>query len=228
MTIKEQWQVYSEKLEAVTLRERLLVLLCGLAIIYMLAELLWLGPQQASLTQQRARLEQLTEQVNTNQQAVAQLQTSLSSDPDAPKKREIQHLQRQLDDIDKRLGDLSVGLVRSDQLATTLENMVVETGQLKLIKLETLPVTRLQLQLPQQVSDTSEQEEGSAAGVYKHTTAIVVEGSYFQVLKYLEALEGLEWRFYWESLSYSVKRYPNAQVEIQVYTLTTEEGLFGV
>ncbi len=229
MTLKAQWQVYAEKLEAVTLRERVLVLLCGLAVIYLIAELLWLGPQRASLMQKAQELEQKAAQMNTNQQALEQLQSSLSVDLDAPKKREIMHLQQQLNTIDQRLGALSVGLVRADQLATTLENMVFETGQLKLIKLETLPVTRLELQVSEKTKTSdSTLEEENVTGVYKHTTAVVVEGSYFQILNYLVALENLEWRFYWESIKYSVTQYPNARVEIQVYTLTTEEGLLGV
>jgi MSHA biogenesis protein MshJ len=41
-------------------------------------------------------------------------------------------------------------------------------------------------------------------------------------------LERLPWRFYWQDLNYSVDHYPNAEVILRVYTLSSEEGLFGV
>ena len=49
-----------------------------------------------------------------------------------------------------------------------------------------------------------------------------------QVVQFLVALERLPWRFYWQDLNYSVDHYPNAEVILRVYTLSSEEGLFGV
>lgn len=231
MTLKQQLQVYQAKLDAVTLRERGLVLMCGLALVYMFANLLWLGPQGAGLEKQSSTLKQLTSQLQSTQTALQQLQQIQTMDPDAPKKRQVQHLQQELDSIDQQLGQLSVGLVRADQLPAILENMVAQTGALKLIKLETLPVTLLQLNdAPSSATAKAKTDKTaeSGKGVYKHSTAIVVEGSYFQVLGYVKALENLDWRFYWDSLHYEVSQYPSARVEIQVYTLSTDEGLLGV
>lgn len=230
MTFKEQLTVYQEKLDAVTPRERGMVLVCALGLIYLLANLLWLGPQETALDKQASSLKQIATQLQGAQTALQQLQQIQTMDPDAPKKRQIQHLQQELDSIDQQLGQLSVGLVRAEQLPVILESVVAETGALKLIKLETLPVTRLQLSGSTATGTEKDKEKDASEslGVFKHTTAVVVEGSYFQVLAYLKSLETLDWRFYWESLVYRVGDYPSATVEIKVYTLSTEEGLLGV
>jgi len=70
--------------------------------------------------------------------------------------------------------------------------------------------------------------EESSAGVYQHAVELRVSGNYNQILHFLIALERLPWRFYWQSLDYKVEHYPNAEVTLRVYTLSSEEGLFGV
>jgi MSHA biogenesis protein MshJ len=57
---------------------------------------------------------------------------------------------------------------------------------------------------------------------------IRVAGSYAELIQLMKEMENLKWKFYWESLDYTVKQYPDAEVEIRVFTLSSEEGLFGV
>jgi len=78
------------------------------------------------------------------------------------------------------------------------------------------------------LDDSEETDTSLEAGVYKHATALKINGGYFQVLDYLQTLESLPWRFYWDWMSYSVVEYPSAEIEIRVYTLSAEEGLLGV
>ncbi len=234
MTWREQFEVYREKLEAISLRERAMVLLSVVAVVYLLAELLWLGPQSAALKQQQDRLDQLNKQLASNQQVMEQIQALAIDDPYAPKKREIAHLRRELAGIDQKLDALAVGLVSAHQLPEILENVLQQIGHIKLLKLDVLPVSSLELQTITSGDEENPDDENNElvdaekTGVFKHSTAVVVEGSYFDILEYLQALEQSQWRFYWESLTYEVTQYPHARVEIHVYTLSTEEGLLGV
>ena len=65
-------------------------------------------------------------------------------------------------------------------------------------------------------------------GVYEHVVEMRASGSYFQIIQFLTALEALSWRFYWQRLDYKVTEYPNAEIILRVYTLSSEEGLLGV
>jgi MSHA biogenesis protein MshJ len=124
--------------------------------------------------------------------------------------------------LDRDLAALSQGLVGADMLPKILEDVLLTTSQLTLVQMRTLPVEALPLK------GAAARDGESEAGVFKHTVALRVSGSYFQVVDFLNALETLPWRFYWERLDYSVDRYPRAGIEIRVYTLSAEEGLIGV
>lgn len=75
-------------------------------------------------------------------------------------------------------------------------------------------------------SETKDSQEVNIvrADVFKHSVELELEANYFSLFSYLEALESLPWRLYWESLSYEVKDYPSARVRVSVYTLSADRG----
>ncbi|HBY38437.1 MAG TPA: MSHA biogenesis protein MshJ, partial [Alteromonas sp.] len=54
------------------------------------------------------------------------------------------------------------------------------------------------------------------------------EGRFFAVRDFLANLERLTNQIYWRSMAYEVSEYPNAQVTLEVYTLSTEKAFIGV
>lgn len=73
-------------------------------------------------------------------------------------------------------------------------------------------------------NNKSNESSSNNVGVFKHAVVIQLEGSYFDVIDYLVALESLSWKFYWSELDYRVVAYPKAIVTLEVYTLSTEKG----
>ncbi|BFM16976.1 hypothetical protein R50073_31590 [Maricurvus nonylphenolicus] len=220
----EQWQTRYNQFSQ---REKVLVVLTLVVIVYMLLQLLVLDPVDARtkvLQQQQSELRQDIQNLESQQ---ALLLAGLHKDPDQALKQRLQGLKQQLLSLDSELTTLSVGLVPAKQLPVLLQDVLRQTSQLQLLGMQTLPVTNLKLEA-QVVDGQSSDEEGTLAstGVFKHAVQLQVRGSYFQVLEYLEALEGLKWRFYWHSLDYEVDDYPKALVTLNVYTLSTEEGVF--
>jgi MSHA biogenesis protein MshJ len=47
-------------------------------------------------------------------------------------------------------------------------------------------------------------------------------------LRYLQALEKLPWRFFWDSVSYQVMEYPDSVVRLELHTLSLSEDWIGV
>lgn len=72
--------------------------------------------------------------------------------------------------------------------------------------------------------NTTNGSNSNNIGVFKHAVVVQLEGSYFDVIDYLTALESLSWKFYWSELDYRVVAYPKAIVTLEVYTLSTEKG----
>ena len=216
-----------EKIDGRILRERVLIFLTLLAMIF----LLWNFLVQGRFDRERASLQAEADKVTTERQSLeAQLNTlamSMASDPAIAKANIISKLNADITDVETRLAGLSQGLISAEQLPKVLEEVLRRTASVELLQVRTLTATELQLATQSTVEGT-ETTTTSGAGVYKHGVLIRVAGSYLQLIQLMKELEGLEWRFYWESLDYTVKQYPNAEIDIRVFTLSSEEGLLGV
>ncbi len=245
--MKTWWNNFAARVNAKTQRERLVIALLPLALVYSLFSGLLLMPLEEEKAVLRDRLtaaEQQMKKVSAQERVLAQ---ALSNDPNAPKKREIEDLEARLAQIDSDLQTLATGLIAADMLPQALHDVLQTMGSLSLLGMETLAPSRLNLapaaliepaqvngddELPEQVGEivaAGEQDRvGDDIGVFKHSVIVSLEGQYFDVIAYLRALEQLSWKIYWHAIDYQVQQYPTARVSIEVYTLSTEEGVLGV
>lgn len=214
----QQWQ---SKIDALEIRERGLLLLALTALLY----LLWNGMVQSSIEAGNKKLStkisSLQAQLKALKSEELTLTTMVNVDPDSTKKRRIKNLQNDIVKLDGALSELSHGLVPAEFLAKVLEDVLLRSTDLTLLKVQTLPVQTLELA----IADTT---KNVSVGVFKYSVLIRVEGDYFELLGYLQSLEQLQWRFYWDQLNYNVVEYPRAVIDVRVYTLSAEEGLIGV
>ena len=222
--------------EALSQRERLLVLLTLVAAIYVIFSFLVFGNLDATQKDREKKLSQIQQQENTLEAELQVYNNLISSDPDKAKKQQIKVFRQQMRSLDESLSQLSVGLIPAEELPKLLQSVLEESKGLKLHSIKTLPVSELSLQgeviesVAQEGEFEVEQPEAQkreTAGVFKHAVVMELTGGYFDIHQYVEALEDLPWRLYWDGLDYSVTRYPNARVILQVYTLSTEMGAFG-
>lgn len=65
-----------------------------------------------------------------------------------------------------------------------------------------------------------EQDGGIAAVVYKHRVYIKLEGSYAGLTRYLNQIESLGWGLFMQDIHYKLDSYPNAKVDLLVYSLS--------
>lgn len=216
---QQKWQQVQDKLNAYSLRERVLLLLCVVAVVVGLWQFFVELPRE----QYREQLQQQRTQVaadTRNQQA--QLDALSQVDEAAGPTSELERLQQQVAQLDESLASLSQGLISAQRLPELLQEVLISTTELRLHRVRTLPVEELRL------GSAGSDDDSSSTGVYRHTVALEVSGDYFETLKFLQRLEALSWRFYWDQLVYDVDAYPRATMHLKVYTLSAEEGLLGV
>lgn len=216
-----------EQIDGRVLRERALIFITILALIF----LVWNFLVQARFDSQRASLQAEAETLKTEQQAlisqISSLTAALATDPAVVKTNEITKLTASVNEIESRLSGLSQGLISAERLPKVLEDVLNRTTKVTLLQVRTLEATEIQLANDTQAQN-SPSETNSGTGVFKHGVLIRVSGTYSQLIQLMTEIESLQWKFYWESLDYTVSEYPNAEVDIRVFTLSSEEGLFGV
>lgn len=232
--MKAYWNLVASRIDALSLRERALVFFSIVAMFYMAWNIMLLSPQQSEANRLKTQLGNLDVQLKSKQDELALFTHLTKTGNLSPAQKKQQALQGELETLNKELSTLSQGLISAEDLPVLLQDVLLNSKGLRLLSVQTLPVESLVLQAEELPDDSSgldedyDSEPSSEMGVFKHGTALTIKGSYFQVLNYVRALESLPWRFYWDWLNYSVVEYPNAEIEIRVYTLSAEEGLLGV
>lgn len=223
-----------EKIDARVLRERIWIFLSALSLLFIVWNFLIQTPVENKKKDIESRFNALVAQRTAAQQQIAELDKAMMNDPDRAKEEQAKQLQADINEVDAKLQNASQGLVKADQLPQVLEDVLVKTSKLTLLEVATLPVHELQVETVTgdlyKLNDRGSKkiQDRRNIGVFEHVVQLRVSGSYFQVVQFLAALESLQWRFYWQRLDYQVTQYPNAEVILRVYTLSSEEGLLGV
>jgi len=213
---------FVKRFEALSLRERALVVFAVLGLLIAAWDTLLMDP----LRRTRGAL---TAELDSAGTFGAAAQNADASDPRQISIRRVGELQTQLHEIDAHLANTASGFVASSRMIEVLHDMLDRQGRLALVSIRNLPVTSL---IPP--AEASADGSGGAATPvqlqppYVHAIEIVIDGAYGDILDYLSALEALPWKFRWSSLDLSTACYPRNRVRIQLSTLSLESTWLGV
>lgn len=211
-----RWEAINEKYRAITLREKILVLAAGLAVIGLLGNMLLLEPVLKSKAQLEQQVQDLQAEQRRNDAQIEALAVQLRTDQTKLVEAEIAQLETDLTGINARLATETIDLIPPQLMANALRDVLSQRGKLKLLSMNNLA--------PEPVMKAP---EGKAAQLFKHTMVLKLEGSYFQIKAFIESVEQLPWKFYWQDFDYSVRAYPTAELEITLFTLSTSPVLMG-
>lgn len=239
MKTLERAQMLVDRFDGMVVRERLLLFGSCVAGIYLLFDTLLIMPASsdaARLTEEIAAIEVNIERISSEKEVFERV---AQRDPDAALKRERLKLQGKLLQLESDLDALSLRLVASENLPDILKAVSELAKTTKIISLKTHPaemidiggrkveVTSLAKAAQYYTNGNNNEASVPSEQVFRHAISLRIEGRYFDVVEYLKALEELKWRFYWEGLDYKVSQYPLATVDIELYTLSTDEGMLG-
>ena len=234
--LQQKWALLADKINARNTRERALIAVSCWAIIYLVWDFAFFQPlnkQKEALQQRFEATNQTLVQLDAQQQVFVR---ALSSDPNAGRRREIVALKESITVLDNEINRLSDGLIPAPKLPQLLHDVLRANNNLKLVSMRTQPAELFWLPYHKQHAESLPEEDSeeflaalarTEPKIFKHAVKLALEGSYFDVMLYLDAVEKLEWKVYWDVLDYKVENYPAARVELNVYTLSTEKGVFG-
>ena len=221
--MRDKWQQLLEKFAALNTRERMLILLAVFAMAYQFTDLVILDRQfhevqrlNSAMAKDNAAIVRLNTELNT-------LSRRVEDDPNKKLRARIQAARDEVAVLQTRLKDVTGELISPQDMARFLEQLLVQDGQLTMLRLETLDVKPLL-----NGSTGTNRTVSQPMALHRHGFAIEFSGSYLATLSYLEALEKLPWRFFWDSVSYEVLDYPKSIVRLELHTLSLSEDWIGV
>lgn len=222
--MKRYWAALNAKVDALALRERVLIFCAAAFLLVTLVNILFLDPL---LAQQKKLSTQVVQQQEKMKEIQAQIETLLqakSSDADSPQRLRLAQLRQQINEGNAYLQSRRDRLVPPEKMAHLLEQVLNKNGRLQLLSLQTMPaaplIDRLGVDANAPNAPTSIAPDRQ---IFKHGVQITVRGSYLDLLQYLNALEHLPVQMFWGMAKMNVAQYPAAELTLTLYTLSLDK-----
>lgn len=232
--MNKQWQQWQEKIDALSLRERVILLATLLVATVMLFQVLLIDPVLDKRKRANQELTALKQTLQNAENEKIILDAQLTAGVNRHKQIHRAELEKQLAQLDEEIQKSVLALIPPRMMPQVLENVLKQNTELKLVSLENKPVVPLleEESKPKSNGVTAksnvEKEGSNKQGLYRHGFVLTLQGNYMAALRYFEELSKLPWHFYWDDLRYQVEKYPNARITLEVHTVSMSEDWIGV
>jgi MSHA biogenesis protein MshJ len=241
------------RIDARSLRER--VLLCGAAaaIAFMLIDALLFGPALKTW-QNTTRQQQEAQASIARLQAEASQRLAAANQQQRQQQAELATWRQRVREGEAQLRSYEATLIGPDQMLPVLDKLLASHGQLKLRNMQPLARTDLLAgaanvgaapmpsgpTLSQAVAatgaanaaqraptaaalpDAGKATDAQSPTLYRHGVQLTVEGSFADLLTYVQALEAMPQRMLWGDVNFKVEQYPRAALTLQLYTISRD------
>jgi MSHA biogenesis protein MshJ len=230
--MRQQWRKYAARIDALSLRERLMVFAAALAVVVFLGSALFIDPAAARRRILNDQIARQTSEMQALAFQIAELEKK-RADPDAANVARRESLRNEIATIDDSLKDMRTSLVPAQDMRGLLQDVLARNPRLQLVSMRTLPVAPL-VEKPASAEKPVPADKAVAAdknatpatggGVYKHGIQITIQGSYSDIHDYLSRLEKLNWRMFWARANLNTDEYPRLTVTVTIYTLSLDKA----
>jgi MSHA biogenesis protein MshJ len=174
-------QALSARINALTPRERVILFVTGLVLVWGLTDTLLLGPGQRQREALSGQLAELGHRATAAQQALDTLVSRPDKPAEARQRRDA--LAREVDTRLQATAALRGHLVNARDMPRVLESLLARHPGLRLVSLKTLA--------PKPIAQpTGASADIGEAAYYRHGVELTLEGGYAALTGYLRGLEG--------------------------------------
>ncbi|MCZ7563971.1 MAG: hypothetical protein M5U08_09320 [Burkholderiales bacterium] len=214
--MRRLWARYSERIDAMTLRERAILFIAAAAVLFLVVNTLLIAPRierqrriAAEVAQQQAAQRQLDGQIR-------KLLRERGADPDAATRVRLAAARAKIAANEASLRELNARLVPPERIRGLLESLIARDRRLELVALKTLAVAPL--------LEAAADGAPRASQVYRHGVELTLRGTYLDLLGYLEQLEALPYQMFWGSVDVAATDYPTITMKLTVHTISLDRA----
>jgi len=209
-------QRYADRLDAMSLRERVLIFLAAAVVIVAIVDSALFDPISRRQKVNSQRIHQQEDEIRTMQGQVQAYAQARTGDNANAKRQRLEKRKLELAALDRELAARRSELVPPERMAKMLYEIVKRNPDIELVSLRSLPATGLTPSL------TAILGSGGLA-LYRHGIEITVSGSYLKTLAYVGQLERLPAKIMWGNMELQAAAYPMVTLKIALYTLSPEK-----
>ncbi|HZP93785.1 MAG TPA: hypothetical protein VFB20_13000 [Burkholderiales bacterium] len=207
--MKELWTRYAARIDAATLRERVMMFAAAALVLITVMHSLFIEPELREQRRLSAQQVERQEQSTKLQAELQKLALARREDPNIEARKRIDALQAELGQLNAAIAEEQKKFTSPDQMRAVLEEVLGQNRRLRLMDLKTLPAAPL-----------AESKAGADKLIYRHGLELTLNGTYLDLLSYLTALEKISAQMYWGSMELSVAEYPTVTLKLVVYTVS--------
>ncbi len=209
-------------------RQRLLLLVAVVAVFLTLWDAVLMRSSRMREEQAESDTALLEKQVKALElQAEATLK-KLAADPNLERRKRKAELERQLADLDSGFNERTADLIPPSEMVRVLKELLGRASGLQLVRLESVPASALLAPDEESGSEGKVDLGSGPVRLFRHGLVLEMSGDYLSVLRYVQAIEQLPWKFFWESMTYQVQQWPVGRITLKLLSLSSEEGWIGV
>lgn len=208
--MKEQWLQWQQKFESVDAKRRRIWLIAAVFLILYLSYWFGVRPALEIITSERNKQQAQQAQIDQVLREVTQIQQRLAGDPQAAQRRRLEQLQTSLLEVNQQLNQEANYVSAADNRAL-LRELLNQASRVQVQSAQALPAELIY-----------QDEVDAETGIFRHRLQLVIRGNYYSLSNYLQQLEQLDWSFYWQRLDYKVLEAPEAELTLEIYTISLE------
>lgn len=214
------WKKLSARVDALSLRERGMLFGMASALIIFTAFFFFLNP---AYTGQKILLQTMGSQQDNIagvEGEITQTIVAHATDPDAAERARLQQLRSEAQALRTSLMAMQQGMVPAERMSGLLEKILRSQRSLKLVSMRTLRDGEAD---PAPAPAQNGAAPAPAELLHKHGVEVVVQGSYADIVAYLDALESMQGQIFWGGAALKVDTYPKATLTLVVYTVNLDK-----
>lgn len=228
--MKKLWARYAERIDGLSLRERVLIFSAAMALLLALLYSVLIDSEMRTQRRLSSTIAQRQAELKSIEVQLTAVATSRAADPDRPMRERLANVRAQLVDIERQISAEERKFTAPRQMKAVIEEMLARNRAVELVAMRTLPTGTI-----------AEAREGANAAkpapkpaspedrlIYRHGIEVTVAGRYLDLLRYLGELEHLPTQIYWSSLELDATHYPKHTMKLVVYTLSLDPAWLNV
>lgn len=227
--MKRFWERYADRIDAMTLRERVLIFSAVTVVLVALLDAVLLDPESKKERRLSGAIAQHQAETKGLDAQVAKFAASPVQDAERARRERLAEVKRLLAETDSAIAAEERKFTAPDQMKRVVEEMLARNRGVQLVGMRTLATTSIA-----EARATAGQKPATKPAtpgerlIYRHGMELTVSGGYLELLRYLEQLEALPTQLYWSELELNAASYPSHTLKIVVYTLSLDPSWLNV
>ncbi len=217
--MNKHWQQYASRFDAQTPRERGLIAISLLVAIVFIWWAYVYDPKVAEIDTRQAENSRLQTEIANTRGVLDDIRRRIAEGVHNQQQAQLVKLQSELQQLEQALQVTTIELIDPEKMFQLMNQLLYRDSNLKLLALRRRDV---------RPAFEVDEAEGEEAGIYRHVLEIEFEGSYLDILAYVQSLERLDWKLLWDEIEIASGEYPRASVKIAVSTLSTRREWVGI